>query len=150
MSLSTAPIRGPFDRDAVLRFLDASVIPVRLACVARSGWPLVVSLWFAREDDELVCATQRSSSLVRALEESPRCAFEVAGEQPPYRGVRGRAHVRIEPDDDLATLTALVLRYQGSTDGALARRLLGRTTPEVRLCLDPAELTSWDYTRRMS
>lgn len=150
MPLSTAPIRGPFDRDAVLRFLDASVIPVRLACVAPSGWPLVVSLWFAREDDELVCATQRSSSLVRALEASPRCAFEVAGEQPPYRGVRGRAHVRIEPDDDLATLAALVLRYQGSTDGSLARRLLGRTTPEVRLRLDPTELTSWDYTRRMS
>jgi nitroimidazol reductase NimA-like FMN-containing flavoprotein (pyridoxamine 5'-phosphate oxidase superfamily) len=143
-------MRGPFDLDAVRAFLDASVIPLRLGCVAPSGWPLVISLWFMREDDGLVCATQRSSSLVRALEASPRCAFEVAGEQPPYRGVRGRAHVLVEPDDDLATLRALLLRYQGSTDGSLARRLLGRTTPEVRLRLDPTELTSWDYARRMS
>jgi nitroimidazol reductase NimA-like FMN-containing flavoprotein (pyridoxamine 5'-phosphate oxidase superfamily) len=143
-------MRGPFDLDAVRAFLDASVIPLRLGCVAPSGWPLVVSLWFTREGDELLCATQRSSSLVRALEASPRCAFEVASEQPPYRGVRGRAHVLVEPDDDLATLRKLLLRYQGSTDGPLARLLLGRTTPEVRLRLDPTELTSWDFTRRMS
>ena len=110
----------------------------------------MVSLWFARVGDELLCATQRSSSLVRALEASPRCAFEVASERPPYRGVRGRAHVVIEPDDGLATLRALLLRYQGSTEGPLARMLLGRTTPEVRLRLDPTEITSWDYTRRMS
>jgi nitroimidazol reductase NimA-like FMN-containing flavoprotein (pyridoxamine 5'-phosphate oxidase superfamily) len=148
--LSSARIRGPFDLNAVTAFLDASVIPIRLGCVAPSGWPLVVSLWFAREDDELVCATQRSSSLVSALEASPRCAFEVASEKPPYRGVRGRAHVVIEPDDDLATLRALLLRYQGSTEGPLARLLLRRTTPEVRLRLDPTEITSWDYTRRMS
>lgn len=150
MPLSTARMRGPFDLDAVRAFLDASVIPLRLGCVAPSGWPLVVSLWFTREGDELLCATQRSSSLVRALEASPRCAFEVASEQPPYRGVRGRAHVLVEPDDDLATLRKLLLRYQGSTDGPLARLLLGRTTPEVRLRLDPTELTSWDFTRRMS
>ena len=118
---------GPFDRDEVAVFLDDAVIPLRLACVAPSGWPLIVSLWFARRGDELVCATQASSSLVRALERELRCAFEVAGQEPPYRGVRGRARVTIEPDEGLATLSELVTRYLGGTDGAFARRLLGRT-----------------------
>ncbi len=150
MSLATARISGPFDRDRVAAFFDGAVIPVRLACVAPSGWPLVVSLWFERRGDELVCATQQSSSLVRALELDDRCAFEVAGQEPPYRGVRGRAQVSIEPDKGLETLAQLLTRYVGSTDGSFARRLLRRTTPEVVLRLDPVEVSSWDYTRRMS
>lgn len=149
MPLSTARVTGPFDPEQVAEFLDGAVIPLRLACVAPSGWPIVVSLWFARRGEEIVCATQRSSSLVRALEHEPRCAFEVAGEDPPYRGVRGRAWVAIEPDEGLATLSELLTRYLGGTDGAFARRLLARTTPEVVLRLDPAEVSSWDYARRM-
>lgn len=149
MPLSTARLTGPYDPGRVAAFLDASVIPLRLACVAPSGWPIVVSLWFARRGDELVCATQRSSSLVRALGRDPRCAFEVAGEEPPYRGVRGRASVAIEPDDGLATLSELLTRYLGDTESPFARRLLARTTPEVVLRLDPVEVSSWDYARRM-
>ncbi|MGL6280451.1 MAG: pyridoxamine 5'-phosphate oxidase family protein, partial [Gaiella sp.] len=130
MPLSTSRLTGPFDRGQVVDLLDASAIPLRLACVAPSGWPIVVSLWFARRGEELVCATQRSSSLVRALEHESRCAFEVAGEEPPYRGVRGRARAAIEPDEDLATLRMLLTRYLGGVESAFAQRLLARTTPE--------------------
>jgi hypothetical protein len=58
--------------------------------------------------------------------------------------------VTIEPDEELATLSELLVRYLGGTDGAFARRLLGRTAPEVVLRLDPIEITSWDYARRMT
>lgn len=150
MSLSTARVSGPFAREEVVAYLDEAIIPLRLACIAPSGWPLVVSLWFIRRADELICATQRSSSLVRALEHDQRCAFEIAGEKPPYRGVRGRAQVTIEPDEGLAALAELLTRYVGGTDGAFAQRLLGRTTPEVVLRVDPVEVSSWDYARRMS
>ena len=119
MALSAARVSGFFDREQVAAFLD-----------------------------ELVCATQRSISLVQALEHDQRCAFEVAGENPPYRGVRGRARVAIEPDEGLAALAELLTRYVGGTDGAFAQRLLGRTTSEVVLRLDPVEVSSWDYSRR--
>jgi len=150
MPLSTARISGPLDRAQVAVFLDDAVIPVRLGCVAPSGWPLVVSLWFVRQGDELVCATQRSSALVRALEHEPRCGFEVAGQEPPYSGVRGRARVTIEPDERLVTLTKLTTRYLGGTESPFARRLLARTKPEVVLRLDPVEVSSWDYSSRMT
>ena len=113
MPLSSARLAGPFDLGRATAFLDESVIPLRLAAVAPSGWPLVVSLWFARDDETLVCATQRSSPLVAALAREPRCAFEVAGCEPPYRGVRGRATVTVEPDADL-------------DDPAASRRALSR------------------------
>lgn len=150
MPLATARRSGPLDPGQVEALLDESVIPLRLATVAPSGWPLVVSLWFARDGQELVCATQESSALVAALRRDGRCAFEVAGCTPPYHGVRGRAHVTIEPDEGLATLRCLVERYLGGTEGRFASWLLERTTPEVVLRLDPVEVSSWDYRSRMS
>ena len=150
MPLSSARLTGPFDREQVAPFLDDSVIPLRLAAVAPSGWPLVVSLWFARDGDTLLCATQESSPLVKALGREPRCAFEVAGCEPPYSGVRGRALVSVEPDVDLEALRRLVERYLGDTEGRFASWLLGRTTPEVVLRLDPVEVSSWDYRGRMA
>ena len=149
MPLATARLTGGLERAQVIDLLDAEVIPVRLACIAPSGWPLVVSLWFVRRGEELVCATQESSAVVRALRRTPRCAFEVSVEDPPYRGVRGRAHVVVEPDTGLETLRALLVRYLGSAESPFARRLLSRTTPEVVLRLDPVELSGWDYRRRM-
>ena len=142
--------RGPFDADRVMAFLDASALPLRLAVNAPSGWPVVVSLWFARANEHILCATQASSPIVAALARDARCAFEVAGCDPPYRGVRGRGTVTIEPDEQLRTLRLLLTRYLGSTDGALARRLLARTTPEVVLRIDPVSMSSWDYSARMS
>ena len=150
MPLSTARLSGPWDAGRIAEFLDVAVIPIRLATVSPSGWPIVLSLWFVRSDDVLLCATQRSASVVQALEASGRCAFEVAGEGMPYHGVRGRAEVTVAPDDGLETLKALLRRYLGGTDGGFARRLLARTSPEVVLRLDPIELSSWDYRVRMA
>jgi hypothetical protein len=150
MALATARARGPFDARQVKEFLDTAVIPVRLAVVAPSGWPVVVSLWFARSGEELVCVTQASSSIVAALAHDNRCAFEVAGCEPPYRGVRGRAAVTIEADEGLQTLRRLVERYLGPAESGFVAWLLGRTTPEVVLRLNPVEVASWDYGARMS
>lgn len=150
MPLSRARLTGPWSLAEVEQHLDAALVPLRLAAVAPSGWPVILSLWFARVGDELVCATQRSAAVVRALEASPRCAFEIAGDTPPYHGVRGRARVTVEPDDGLEVLRLLVERYLGTADGTFQRWLLGRTTPEVVLRLDPVSLSSWDYRERMA
>ena len=49
----TAALRGPWDAATVARFLDETVIPVRLATAGRSG-PLVQSLWFAHDHGALM------------------------------------------------------------------------------------------------
>lgn len=145
-----ARIQGPWAPDGIVTFLRDTVIPLRLAAVGPSGWPLVLSLWFLLEGDELVCATQRGAGVARALELDPRCAFEVAGEQPPYRGVRGRGRVRLETEGAGQVLAALIERYLGSQRGSLARWLLSRAETEIAIRIEPTTLSSWDYTRRMS
>jgi hypothetical protein len=150
MGESAVRTTGPWSSEAVAAFLDESVVPIRLAAVAPSGWPVILSLWFVRDGDSLVCATQRSASIVATLAAEGRCAFEVSVNDPPYRGVRGRATVSLEPDTDLSILRRLVERYLGSADGTFARWLLGRDTPEVAIRLSPTEIASWDFRQRMT
>lgn len=131
------------------QYLNEMRIPLRLACATASGWPLVLSLWYMFEDGHLYCATQASARVVGYLQRDGRCAFEVAGDLPPYRGVRGQATAVILPDRGVEILTRLLERYLGGLDNAFAQKLLSRQTPEVALRLTPVNLSTWDFTKRM-
>lgn len=144
-----ASLDGPWSADAVAEYLDSARIPVRLAKLAPDGWPGIVSLWFMRSGDHLLCATRRDATTTASLLEHPRCAFEVSGETIPYRGVRGLATVEIEDRNAEAVLTALIERYLGSTETPFARWLLGRIDGEVVLRLAPVSISSWDFGERM-
>lgn len=134
----------------VERFLAESEIPVRLGCVTRSGGPLVCSLWYLYEEGRLWCATQADAALVAMLRHDPRCAFEVAGDRMPYRGVRGGGRAVLSGADGPAVLGRLVERYLHERDSAFARWLLSRQDEEVAIRIDCDWLTSWDFSRRMS
>lgn len=142
-------LRGPWSADQVAAFLRDAVIPVRLGIDLGPGGPLVVSVWFAPEGLELVGATRPTSTLVRCLERRPDCGFEVAADAPPYRGVRGRARVELEPGAGAATLDRLLERYLGGVDSPLGARLRAQAADEVAFRIRPASITSWDYRDRM-
>jgi hypothetical protein len=123
---------------------------MRLAAQTSGGFPVLLSLWFAREGGALVAAVHRDSKIVRRLEDNPRCAFEVAVNTPPYRGVRGQAEVTLASSRGGEVLERLLLRYLGSLESSLARWLLSRREDEVALLLRPVNMESWDYGERMS
>jgi nitroimidazol reductase NimA-like FMN-containing flavoprotein (pyridoxamine 5'-phosphate oxidase superfamily) len=149
MSLLDCPITGTWGRDEVTLYLDDTVIPIRLAVTSPTGWPIVLSLWFVREEGQLLCATQQSASVVRALRENERCAFEIARDAPPYHGVRGRGRVTLDTQSAPRVLETLVDRYLPSRDEPLARWLLSRVASEVCIRIDPLRIASWDYRKRM-
>lgn len=141
---------GPWDESQIRAFLEASVLPLRLACAQPSGHPLVLSLWFVPVGDTLFCASLRSARVVTCLERDPRCGFEVAGDRPPYRGVRGQATARLDPARGEEILRAALVRYLGGVDGSLARWLLSRSAREVAIGIEPERITSFDYSARMA
>ena len=143
-------LRGPFAPSEVDAFLDAAVIPMRLAAVGPTGWPLIVSLWFLRHGDEILAATRPSSTLVAFLTQEPKCGFEIAGDEPPYKGVRGRAEVIVDDHAGGPVLEMLLTKYLGGTSSPLAKKLMGNAADEVCLRLQPRSIISWDFTRRMS
>jgi hypothetical protein len=142
-------LAGPWSEADVRRHLETSEIPLRLACATPSGHPLVLSLWYLWRDGALWCATPSDAALVRHLRRDPRCGFEVAGERPPYCGVRGRGPAAIEPARGEEVLRSLLRRYQGGEDGRLARWLLSRVGREVAIRIQPERMVSWDYRERM-
>lgn len=140
---------GPWDAATIEGFLKASVIPVRLATNGASG-PLVQSLWFTPLGLELLCCTQQTSLLARRLQRDDRVGFEVAADDPPYRGVRGTGIAHLGSDDVESTLRTLIARYQGTDTTQLSEWLLSRTESEIVIRVEPKTVTSWDYSPRMA
>jgi hypothetical protein len=130
-------------------YLDSVRIPLRLACHTKTGWPIVISLWYLHQNGVLFCATQESAKIVNYLKADPRCAFEVAEDKPPYCGVRGQAKAKIDFTMGAEILEKLIVRYLGNTESSLAKGLLSKTESEVAIVLEPVRIFKWDFTERM-
>ena len=138
-----------FSEQQIAEFLAAATIPVRLACNDEKGFPLVASHWFAYHDGLLYCAIHKASRFAKLLSRDPRCGFEIAGDSPPYRGVRGQGNAELISKQGEAQLKELLNRYLGGTQSALAQWLLSRGADELAVCITPTWVTSWDFTERM-
>ena len=147
----TAPSRkGPWSEAELAAFLDETRVPLRLACNGSRGAPVLASLWFVPEQGRLWCATQRSARVVEHLRRDPACAFEVAPETPPYRGLRGQGRATLHDDRGESTLRILVERYLGDLDSEFARWLLARAENETAIEIEPETRVTWDFRARMS
>jgi len=151
MSSLPSPIRltGPWTESRVQEFLAETRIPMRLAANTDSGFPIVLSLWFLAQDEDILAVVHRDARIAKRLKADARCAFEIAPDEPPYRGVRGQATASLDSDGAAALLERLLDRYLGSTDSSLGDFLLARAKEELIVRLRPIWIASWDYSRRM-
>lgn len=147
--MSVHILSGPWSEAGVEEWLLETVIPVRLATAGSNG-PLVQSLWFEYRDGALWCATQRESVLATRLRSDDRVGWEVSGDEPPYRGVRGHGRVELLEDVNLAreVLARLVARY-GQAGTPLESWLTSRVDTEVIVRITDLRAASWDYSPRM-
>ena len=141
---------GPWTASEVRQFLAEARIPMRLAANADAGFPVILSLWFLPEGEELLAAVHRDSRIAGRLAADPRCAFEIAPNEPPYCGVRGRGSASLEADGASLLLERLLERYLASADSSLGRFLLARADEELVVRVRPSRITSWDYRERMA
>ena len=146
----TLALSGPWQQAQVTQFLDETVLPIRLSCVAADGFPRVISLWFLHREGNLYCATHQSAKLVKLLEHDRKVGFEVAPDAPPYHGVRGQGTATLSPLGDDPALEQLLQRYLGGLETDFSRWLLSRRDEELIVCIEPHRLFSWDYRERMA
>jgi hypothetical protein len=124
-----------------IQYLIDSDIPIRLACLSTSNYPIVVSLWYVYIDEKFYCATQNKAKIIRYLRCSPKCGFEIAGDRFPYHGIRGYGNV----------LRTLVQKYfKGKEKSKLYKLLLSEKhlQNEVAIEIDPVSIFEWDYKER--
>ena len=58
------------------QYLVDTDIPMRLACLSTSNFPVVVSLWYVYNDEKFYCATQTTAKITKYLTHSQKCGFE--------------------------------------------------------------------------
>jgi hypothetical protein len=144
----TVTIRsGPWGHEQVDAFLEQARIPVRLASVGT--YPIVQSLWFLPDDGVLWCATQSDSVLAQRLRADSHCGFEISGDTPPYRGVRGTGQAILVREEAARVLPLLVQRYLGDGSSQLGDWLMSRLDNEVAIRVENLTVTSWDFSERM-
>jgi hypothetical protein len=107
------------------------------------------SLWFLFDDGRLLAASHAKALLTRLLQNDGRCAFEIATNTEPYRGVRGQGRVRLIAGSAAEVLPRLIDRYIGDRHQRLQKWLLGRLDEEYTLSIEPEWVSAWDYSGRM-
>lgn len=140
-----------WNESEVRSYLTNSTMPMRIA-TSTDGYPTLCSVWYLLDDQEgdLLCVSHENSQLVTDLMANKKCAFEIAPNDPPYQGVRGKATATLTKDDAGDVLPVLIERYLGNADSGIAKWLLGRIEEEYVIRLEPVRITSWDYSERMS
>ena len=141
--------RGPWSAEEVDAYLQRSVYPIRLACVAADGFPRVVAVWFQYASGCFYCVSHRGSKLVALLQANERVGFDVSPNEPPYCGVRGQGVARLDDLGSNATLDNLLERYLGGAESRLGNWLLSRRDEEMLITVEPSRIFSWDYQERM-
>ncbi|RDJ31736.1 MAG: hypothetical protein DWQ18_03205 [Crenarchaeota archaeon] len=129
--------------------INSTKIPVRLSCIMPNGFPCVLSLWFICVDGKLCCATQESAKIVKYLKNNSSCAFEIAADTPPYRGIRGYGVAKIRSDIGVEILNKLIDRYLENKESKLAKFLRKNAENEVAIEITPKRIFSYDYSKRM-
>lgn len=143
-------INGPMSLSEIEEHLIVTSLPLRLAANSPTGWPMVVSLWFVYDGGTLFCATKRQARIASSIEQSPRCAFEVARETAPYFGVRGQGVASISNENAHEMLERLANRYISKDKEQFKKWLLKSSEDEVVISIRPVAFHSWDYRKRMA
>ena len=136
--------------------LTNSKIPLRLACISISDWPIVVSLWYTYLNERVYCATQNTAKVVKYLRKNPKCGFEIAGDSFPYRGIRGYGKASILENKGEEILRMLIQKYLTGKETTISslklyKLLLSKEhlQNEVAIEIIPAAMFKWDYKKRM-
>ena len=95
----------------MIQYLIDRTIPIRLSCISNLNWPIVISLWYVYINEKFYCATQNTARIIKYLEVSPKCGFEVSGDNFPYRGIRGYGNASILKDKGEYILHILLQKY---------------------------------------
>jgi nitroimidazol reductase NimA-like FMN-containing flavoprotein (pyridoxamine 5'-phosphate oxidase superfamily) len=142
--------------DMIMECLTNSKIPIRLACLSISDWPIVVSLWYTYLNEKVYCATQNTAKVVKYLRKNPKCGFEIAGDSFPYRGVRGYGKALIVENKGEEILRMLIQKYLMGKETTISslklyKLLLSKEhlQNEVAIEIIPAAMFKWDYKKRM-
>ncbi|MFV8818019.1 pyridoxamine 5'-phosphate oxidase family protein [Haliea sp. E17] len=133
----------------IAKYLEEANTPIRISTAGSDGYPLICSLWFVYRDGVLWAASHKNSHIIKMLRRNPKIGFEVATNEYPYHGVRGKADVTLHEDSTENILEKVIDKYLQGGNKKLAAWLLSRQKDEYAIKISPVALNSWDFSGRM-
>ena len=133
------------------RFLSSTKPQIQLGTVDRDGDPNIHPTWyhFNATTLKIYIFTASDSRKARNLRTRKTVYFDVDVDDFPYKGVRGKAHARVLPDDDrgrIALVEKIVGRYIDTKSKAALDYIDGvRRGESIVIELTPAYFSTWDH-----
>ena len=124
-------------------------IPIRIGFIKPNGAPSIISLWYIDINGKIYCATQKTAKIIKYFEKNPICGFEIAADQPPYKGSRGEGEVKIIPTKGPEILKILIKKYLGNKESTLSKFLISHSKNEIAIEITPKKIFHYDYSKRM-
>lgn len=138
-----------WSKEQIFNYLDTTITPMRISCVGSDGFPIICSLWFFHQEGTLWAASHEKSHLTKALKKNAKIGFEIATNDYPYHGVRGKANVTLIEDREVNILNKVIDKYLQGSNQKLANWLLSRQEDEYAIKINPISINSWDFSSRM-
>lgn len=145
----------PVTESEITKFLE-SKLNLQIATIDEEGYPMIQPIWFLydKQSDKIYVGTPKTSKKVQNIRRNPdKIYFSIDDENYPYKGVKGRAVVRISEDiqKNLSIMEKINLKYLGTPDHPLAKMLMEniRNGIEVVIEITPKFFSAWDFGKSM-
>ncbi len=134
------------------KFLQ-SKLNVQLATIDEMGDPSIQPTWFYYDSGRkrLFIETSKESKKVRNLRRKANAYFSIDDESFPYKGVKGKAAVKVLEDQktNLPVAEKICVKYLGTLDHPISKMLIDniKNNRSVVLELEPRFWSTWDMSR---
>src|SRR5207247_11080635 len=140
----------PVTESEINKFLE-NKLNIQIATIDKEGYPMIQPTWFLydKQSGMIYTATPKMSRKVQNIRRNPdKIYFSIDDENYPYKGVTGRALVRISEDlqKNLPIMEKINLKYLGTREHALATMLMATMKNGSELVIEITDnlCPAWD------
>ena len=136
--------------EQTVEFLTDKKLNLLLGTVGKNGDPFIHPVWFLYENEKLYVETSKTSKKVQNIQQKNMVYFCIDDENLPYRGVRGKALVKISTDveDNIPIAERIMVKYTGNLENKVAKMLMDgvRAGQSAILEINPEYYSTWDHS----
>ena len=140
----------PMTEDETISFLTSGRRNIYIASLDEKNEPNIHPVWyyFDSSNQKFYIETSKYSKKKKNLENNEMIYFLVDEHHPPYKGVRGKAKIKIHNDIDTVVriCETNMKKYLGSLDHPMAKELinLAKKSESVAIEISPLYFSTWD------
>ena len=136
--------------EQTVEFLTDKKLNLLLGTVGKNGDPFIHPVWFLYENEKLYVETSKTSKKVQNIQHKNTVYFCIDDENLPYRGVRGKALVKISTDveGNIPIAERIMIKYTGNLENKVAKMLMDgvRAGQSAILEINPEYYSTWDHS----